>query len=90
MGTQYRSAIFYHSDAQKQTAEEVIAAMTAARVWPNPIVTQVAPLTNYYAAEDYHQEYFERNGGQPYCQVVIAPKVSKFRKQYLDRLKRVA
>jgi peptide-methionine (S)-S-oxide reductase len=90
VGTQYRSAIFYHSDAQKQTAEEVIAAMTAARVWPNPIVTQVAPLTNYYAAEDYHQEYFERNGGQPYCQVVIAPKVSKFRKQYLDRLKRVA
>jgi peptide-methionine (S)-S-oxide reductase len=89
-GTQYRSAIFYHSAEQKQVAEQVIAAMTAAQVWPKPIVTQVAPIDHFYVAEDYHQEYFARNGGQPYCQVVIAPKVSKFRKQYLDRLKRVA
>ncbi len=90
VGTQYRSAIFYHSDEQKQVAEQVIAAMTEAHLWPHPIVTEITPIDQFYVAEDYHQEYFARNGGQPYCQVVIAPKVTKFRKLYLDRLKRVA
>ena len=90
VGTQYRSAIFYHSNEQKKVAEEVIAAMNEAHIWPNPIVTEVTPIDHFYIAEDYHQEYFAHNGGQPYCQVVIAPKVAKFRKQYLDRLKRVA
>lgn len=88
VGTQYRSAIFYHSDEQKETAERVIREITAAGVWNNPIVTQVAAADTFYKAENYHQNYYTQNGGQPYCQVVIAPKVSKFRKQYLDRLKR--
>lgn len=88
VGTQYRSAIFYHSDEQKATAEEVIREITAAGVWSNPIVTEVAAADTFYKAEDYHQNYYTQNGGQPYCRVVIAPKVAKFRKQYVDRLKR--
>lgn len=88
VGPQYRSAIFYHSPEQKATAEAVIAELTAEKVWSNPIVTEVTPLTNYYPAEEYHQEYFQNNPYQPYCQVVVAPKVAKFRKQYLERLKR--
>ena len=88
VGTQYRSAIFYHGEGQRQVAEQVIAEVMAARIWPNPIVTQVAPLDRFYPAEDYHQEYFANNPYQGYCQVVIAPKVAKFRKQYLDKLKR--
>ncbi len=87
VGTQYRSAIFTHSPEQAATAREVIAALEAERVYPNPIVTQIAPLETFYPAEDYHQEYFARNPGQGYCTVVIAPKVAKFRKHYLDRLK---
>ena len=90
VGTQYRSAIFYHSDEQKQTAEEVIRDMEAEEIWESPIVTEVVPLTQFYPAEDYHQEYFARNPRAGYCQVVIAPKVSKFRKQYLSRLKQSA
>lgn len=88
IGPQYRSAIFYHSPEQQAIAEEVIAETNAAGIWPGPIVTEVVPLTNYYEAEDYHQEYFEHNPYQGYCQVIIAPKVAKFRKQYFDRLKR--
>lgn len=88
VGTQYRSAIFYHSPEQKATAEQVIAEMTAARVWPSTIVTQLVPFEAFYPAEDYHQEYFARNPQQGYCQVVVAPKVAKFRKQYMDRLKK--
>jgi peptide-methionine (S)-S-oxide reductase len=88
VGTQYRSAIFYHSPEQKAMAEQVIAEMTAQKVWPNPIVTQVAPLEVFYPAEDYHQEYFARNPYQGYCQVVIAPKVAKFRKMFGERLSR--
>lgn len=88
VGTQYRSAIFYHSDEQKATAEQVIREITTAGVWSNPIVTQVIAADTFYKAEEYHQNYYTQNGGQPYCQVVIAPKVSKFRKHYLDRLKR--
>ncbi len=88
VGPQYRSAIFYMDDAQKQTAQEVIAQISAAGLWPNPIVTEVTPFTNFYIAEDYHQEYFARNPYQPYCQAVVAPKVVKFRKQFTDRLKK--
>lgn len=88
IGTQYRSAIFYHSPAQRQAAEETIAELTQAKVWNQPIVTEVAPFQAVYPAEDYHQEYFRRNPLQPYCQTVVAPKVAKFRKHYLQRLKK--
>ena len=87
VGTQYRSAIFYHSPAQKAIAEEVIKEMTAAQIWPSPIVTEVTPFSAFYKAEDYHQEYFKFNGEQPYCRAVVAPKVAKFRKQFRERLK---
>jgi len=87
VGTQYRSAIFYHSPAQKETAETVIRELEAAQLWPDPIVTEVTAFDQFYPAEDYHQEYFARNPGQGYCRVVIAPKVAKFRKLYLERLK---
>lgn len=88
VGTQYRSAIYYHDDAQKQTALEVMAEITAQRIWPNPLVTELAPIDVFYPAEAYHQDYFARNPMQPYCQVVIAPKVAKFRKQYFAQLRR--
>jgi peptide-methionine (S)-S-oxide reductase len=87
VGTQYRSVIFYHTPEQKRTAEEVIAKLEAAGVWDDPIVTEVTPSSAFYGAEDYHQKYFRRNQRQPYCQVVVTPKVAKFRKQNLDRLK---
>jgi len=87
VGTQYRSAIFYHSPAQKETAEAVIRELEAAQLWPDPIVTEVTAFDQFYPAEDYHQEYFARNPEQGYCRVVIAPKVAKFRKLYLERLK---
>jgi peptide-methionine (S)-S-oxide reductase len=87
VGTQYRSAIFYHTPEQREAAAQVIAEMESAQVWDSPIVTEVAPLTIFYAAEDYHQDYFERNSTQPYCRAVVAPKVSKFRKHFLERLK---
>jgi peptide-methionine (S)-S-oxide reductase len=82
VGTQYRSAIFYHDEEQKRIAEEVIREIAASGVWRNPIVTEVTPFTAFYPAEDYHQEYFAQHGSQPYCQVVIAPKVAKFRKAF--------
>jgi peptide-methionine (S)-S-oxide reductase len=88
VGPQYRSAIFYHDERQREVAEALIGELGKAGLWPNPIVTQVAPLEDFYPAEDYHQEYFRRNPWQGYCQVVIAPKVAKFRKQYVERLKR--
>ena len=87
VGTQYRSAIFYHTPEQKQVAEEVITELNAEGIWDAPIVTEVAPLTEYYPAEEYHQEYFRNNPQQPYCQFVVGPKVAKFRKKYLERLK---
>jgi peptide-methionine (S)-S-oxide reductase len=87
-GTQYRSAIFYHSPEQKRIAEEVIAELSAKRMYDDPIVTAVSPTAAFYVAESYHQEYFQRNPQQPYCQFVVAPKVAKFRKDFLDRLKR--
>jgi peptide-methionine (S)-S-oxide reductase len=87
VGTQYRSVIFYHNPDQKRTAEQVLADLTAKAIWPDPIVTELAPLDTFYPAEDYHQEYFKRNPYQGYCQVVVAPKVSKFRKKFANRLK---
>src|SRR5215211_1946206 len=87
VGTQYRSAIFYHTPEQKRVGEEVIAELEEASVWERPIVTELTPASDFYIAEDYHQEYFQRNQGQPYCQVVVAPKVAKLRKQHLDKLK---
>ncbi len=88
VGPQYRSAIFYHSPEQKATAERVIAELNAQGLWPRPIVTEVTPFEKFYPAEEYHQEYFARNPQAGYCQVVIAPKVAKFRKQYLEKLAR--
>lgn len=88
VGTQYRSAIFYHDAGQKAVAEEVIKELIAAGLWRDPIVTQVAPAETFYRAEEYHQNYYRQNSGQPYCQIVIAPKVAKFRKLYLERLGR--
>ena len=87
VGTQYRSAVFYHSAAQQQAAGEVIAQMTRDKVWPSPIVTEVVPAVTFWVAEDYHQEYFARNPNQSYCAYVVAPKVQKFRKHFLSRLK---
>jgi len=88
VGTQYRSAIFYHSPEQKATAEQLIAELEASRVWDRPIVTKVTPFEDFYPAESHHQEYFKRNPDQAYCRIVIAPKVAKFRKRYLDELKK--
>jgi peptide-methionine (S)-S-oxide reductase len=87
VGTQYRSAIFYHTPEQRAMAEQVIAELTAAGIWKAPIVTEVTPLTAFYRAEDYHQEFFQRHPEQLYCQFVIAPKVAKFRKEYLAKLR---
>lgn len=90
IGTQYRSAIYYHSPQQKAAAEQTIRELSEARRFANPIVTEVAPLTAFYKAEPYHQEYFAHNPFQPYCQAVVGPKVAKFRKQYRERLKKTA
>jgi peptide-methionine (S)-S-oxide reductase len=87
IGSSYRSAIFYHSDEQKQVAKEVIKEVTEAGIYDNPIVTEVTEFTNFYSAEGYHQEYFANNPTQPYCAAVVAPKVAKFRKMFLDKLK---
>jgi peptide-methionine (S)-S-oxide reductase len=87
VGTQYRSVIFYHDDKQKAIAEQLIKELNAAKIWGAPIVTEVAPFSSFYPAEDYHQHYFKQNNAQSYCQVVIAPKLAKFRKHYSDKLK---
>jgi len=88
VGTQYRSAIFYHTPQQKADAEDVIARLNAAKLWSGPIITELTPATPFHAAEGYHQEYFARNPYQPYCQAVVAPKVQKFRKHFLEKLKK--
>ena len=88
VGTQYRSAVLYHSQEQKVIAEEVISELTAARIWNAPIVTEVTPFAVFYRAEEDHQEYFQRNSALPYCQYVIVPKVMKLRKVFLEKLKR--
>jgi peptide-methionine (S)-S-oxide reductase len=89
VGTQYRSAIFHHTPAQKAAAEHVIGRLAAAKLWNAPIVTEVGPAAQFYMAEGYHQEYFARNPRQPYCRAVVEPKVRKFRKHFLEKLKRV-
>jgi len=88
VGTQYRSAIFYHDDEQKKVAEELIKDLNAQEIWGRPLVTQLEKLDKFYQAEEYHQEYFARNQYQPYCMAVVAPKVSKFRKHFLELLKK--
>ncbi len=88
VGTQYRSAIFYHSPEQKAAAEQVIANLGAAKIYDDPIITEVAPASTFYVAEDYHQEYFRRNPNQSYCAFVVRPKVAKFRKHFIDKLKK--
>ena len=87
-GTQYRSVIFYHDDSQKKIVEEVMKEIEKTKIWSKPVVTQLAPLERFYRAEAYHQSYFKNNPGQGYCQMVVEPKVAKFRKQYFDRLKK--
>jgi peptide-methionine (S)-S-oxide reductase len=88
VGTQYRSVIYSQTPQQRADAAAVIAELTQEKLWRDPIVTEIADATPFYPAENYHQEYFERNGRQPYCQAVVAPKVAKFRKQFIDQLKR--
>lgn len=88
IGSQYRSAIFTHDAEQAATAKEVAAEVSAAGLYPGRLVTSIEPLTVFYPAEDYHDDYYARNPDQGYCQVVIAPKVAKFRKQHVDRLRR--
>ncbi len=88
IGSSYRSAIFYHTDEQKQIAEEIIKEVTAEGVYDNPIVTEVTKFDKFYPAEDYHQEYFANNPTQPYCAAVVAPKVAKFRQKFVNRLKK--
>jgi len=87
VGTQYRSIIFCETPEQRADAEAVIADLTARKIWRDLIVTEIAPRATFYPAENYHQDYFARNGSQPYCQIVVAPKVVKFRKAFADRLK---
>jgi peptide-methionine (S)-S-oxide reductase len=88
VGTQYRSAIFYHDEEQKRIAEELIKDLNTQKIWDRPLVTQVEKLDKFYIAEDYHQEYFANNPYQPYCMAVVAPKVSMFRKHFLELLKK--
>lgn len=88
VGTQYRSAIFYHSDEQKMAAEKMIQRLTRDGIFQTPIVTEVTPLDKFYLAENYHQEYYNNNTSQPYCSIVISPKIEKFRKQFSEKLKK--
>jgi peptide-methionine (S)-S-oxide reductase len=88
IGSSYRSVVFYHSEEQKETIGEVIREITDEGVFDDPIVTEVTAFTNFYPAEDYHQNYFENNPNQPYCAAVVAPKVSKFRQKFLAKLKK--
>lgn len=88
IGTQYRSVIFYHNNTQKQVAEKIVVDLTSAHVFDKPIVTEITAINNYYVAENYHQDYFANNPGNGYCNVVINPKLTKFMKQYKDKLKK--
>lgn len=87
VGTQYRSAIFYHDDAQKSAAEAIIAEIEKEEIWPNPVVTEVTDLNNYHEAEAYHQDYFKNNPQNQYCSMVVAPKLAKFKKTFASRLR---
>ena len=86
-GTQYRSAIFYHSEEQKKIAEASLEAAEESGLWPNKIVTEISPISAYYPAEDYHQDYYNSNKEQQYCSIVITPKMDKFKKRFRDKLK---
>jgi peptide-methionine (S)-S-oxide reductase len=88
VGTQYRSVVFCATPEQRATAAAIVAELGAAKLWRDPIVTEIADAATFFPAENYHQEYYARNGGQPYCQAVVAPKVAKFRKHFAERLKR--
>jgi peptide-methionine (S)-S-oxide reductase len=87
IGSQYRSAIFYHDSKQREVAEQSLAAAEAAKLWPDPIVTEIVPFDTFYPAEDYHQDYYRLNPHQPYCRLVIDPKISKLQKNFNNRLK---
>jgi peptide-methionine (S)-S-oxide reductase len=87
VGPQYRSAVFYRNQEQQTTVEKVIQEIEEEKLWDSPIVTEVTPFEAFFKAEDYHQEYYKLNGKQPYCRLVIAPKIAKFRKEYKERLK---
>ena len=87
VGTQYRSAIFYHDDEQRRAADDVVRKLEAEHVFDDPIVTEIVPLTAFHPAEEYHREYYRRNPNQPYCRAVIAPKVAKLRSKYFEKLK---
>lgn len=87
VGTQYRSAIFYHSDEQRAVAEDYVKQLTEAKTWQDPIVTEITKATTFYAAEDYHQNYYMQNGSQPYCAFVVRPKVEKFMQKFDQRVK---
>jgi peptide-methionine (S)-S-oxide reductase len=87
VGTQYRSVIFYTSEEQYREAKKKIEQLTAARAWPNPIVTSLEPAGKFFVAEPYHQEYFANNGSQPYCQLVVSPKVKKFEEKFAQKMK---
>jgi peptide-methionine (S)-S-oxide reductase len=88
IGTQYRSAIFYHNEEQRQKAEHYKARLDKEGAYPNPIVTEITPASIFYAGEDYHQNYYDNHGSQPYCYLVIRPKVEKFEKAFADKLKK--
>jgi peptide-methionine (S)-S-oxide reductase len=88
VGTQYRSAIFYHNPEQRKVAEEVIKQVNSEKVWKKPIVTELSAFKTFYRAEEYHQKYFEKNPYAPYCQAVIEPKVAKLRQHYFEKLKK--
>jgi peptide-methionine (S)-S-oxide reductase len=87
VGTQYRSVIFYHNDEQRRLAEEMKTRLQDAKIWKDPLVTQIVPFQEFFKAEDYHQEYYFQNTSQPYCSAVITPKIEKFRKVFADKLK---
>lgn len=87
VGTQYRSAVYYHDDNQKQEAETIIAEIERKHIWPDPVVTEVTEINNYFQAEDYHQDYFSNNPQNQYCNMVVAPKLAKFKKNFANRLK---
>jgi peptide-methionine (S)-S-oxide reductase len=88
VGPQYRSAIFYHGEEQKLIAENVITAIDKSKIWENPVVTEVTPYQNFYEAEDFHHDYYSKHGHEPYCRLVIEPKIGKLRKHFTERLKK--
>jgi peptide-methionine (S)-S-oxide reductase len=88
VGTQYRSAVFYKSDQQKSIAEQLIQELDRSNIWDHKIVTDVTPFKNFYPAEDYHQDYYKKNSQEPYCQLIIAPKVAKLRQHFITKLKK--